>query len=98
VAWSSVYERAFVAPLGALEQTIMPIKAERELEMLKGKYTEIVLQDVELGNRTVEDILKMKARHEQFVNNGVNFSDNEYYDYPSLCEALDLLQHPKQPE
>jgi len=64
--------------------------------MLKGKYTEICTQ-MWNSESNCRGHSQNEARHEQFVNNGVNFSDNEYYDYPSFVK-LSTFSTPKAAE
>jgi len=52
------------------------------------KYTQAVLQLVQGGVKTIEDIVEMKRTHESL--DGFEEVDKDYY--PSLCEALVILQ------
>jgi hypothetical protein len=52
------------------------------------KYTQAVVRLVEDGRKTIEDIEAMKRTHEEL--DGFEEVDKDYY--PSLCEALTILQ------
>jgi hypothetical protein len=60
----------------------------------QGKYTHLILKDVEAGTLTVEQVERMKDTHEQLAKEQSAHANPEYLE--SLTEALARLLSPEE--
>jgi hypothetical protein len=59
-------------------------------QQYQGKFTEVILRSIELGDRTVGQLTEQRDRHQNLINRGLREADDQYIS--SCNEALTVLQ------